>query len=342
MAKNKGAVLGIIALIIGMSGLGLGVFTFLSPQDIDGPAGIEYPVSSEAEINTALTAIGSGYGIITITNDITLNDTININGGGNYIIQGAGAIVKCASTQRAVYITNATSLTLQNIKIDTTAVTSPSLNIIQIDEASDNHIYVRNVHIIGDDNTIGRGIRIDSDNVWVSECYFYKVRAGIWQSTGEKAHINDNTIDDCDDYGIHLEGTNNFIDGNFITYAFIAGIFADNNAHCNSISNNIIYYFRWHGIRIFSDNNTIVGNFIKDVQIKTSTLAGIYIDGSYNSIIGNGCYNVDSTPIGIGFGINIMGGTNNTVVGNTCLFNDNPFLASGSATNTYVSGNQFY
>ena len=85
-----------------------------------------------------------------------------------------------------------------------------------------------------------------------------------------------------------------------------------------------------------------MGNFIKDVQIKTSTLAGIYIDGSYNSIIGNGCYNVDSTPIGIGFGINIMGGTNNTVVGNTCLFNDNPFLAGGSATNTYVSGNQFY
>jgi len=341
MATSKGTVLGIIALIIGMSGLGLGVFTFLKPQVIEEPLGIEYPVSSEKEINEALDAIGTGYGIITITNTITLNGTITIDSGGNYIIQGAGAIIKCASNQRAIYITNSTSLTIQNIKIDATALTELSLNIIQIEEANDNHIYVKNVQIFGDDNIMGFGISINSDNVWVSECYFYKVRTGIWQSTGEKAHISDNIIDDCSEFGIRLEGSNNFIDGNLITYVFI-GIFADYNAHYNSISNNIIYFFRWHGIRIISENNTIVGNYIKDVQLNTGTMQGIVIDGSYNTINGNGCYNIKSTPIDIGFGINIMGGANNTVVGNTCLFNDNPFLASGSATNTYVSGNQFY
>jgi hypothetical protein len=70
-------------------------------------------------------------------------------------------------------------------------------------------------------------------------------------------------------------------------------------------------------------------------------MAGIYITGSFNTLNANGCYNVESTPIGIGFGINIAGGTNNTVVGNTCLFNDIPF-AETLGINTYVSGNQFY
>ena len=49
---------------------------------------IEYPCSTDIEVKDALDTIGTGYGIITITNDITLSNTINISGGGVYIIQG--------------------------------------------------------------------------------------------------------------------------------------------------------------------------------------------------------------------------------------------------------------
>jgi hypothetical protein len=178
MAGNKSSLLALIALIIGASGLGLSVYSFMNFQIVEEPNGIEYPVSSELEIKSALDEIGIGYGIITITGNITLTDTIDINGGGNYIIQGVGATIKCASDQNAFDIKNASSLTIQNIKIDTTAITMSSLSIIQIDEAKDNPIYIKNVQIIGDDNTMGWGILINSNNVWISECYFYKVRAG--------------------------------------------------------------------------------------------------------------------------------------------------------------------
>ena len=158
MGKNRSSLLGLIALIIGMSGLGLGIFTFVDPFEIEEPEGIEYPVSSESEIISALNAIGKGFGIITITTNITLTNMIEINSGGNYIIQGAGAVIKCASNQGAFNITNTDSLTIQNIEIDTSDVVTANLNIIRINEENDNIIYIRNVHIIGDSNTIGRGI----------------------------------------------------------------------------------------------------------------------------------------------------------------------------------------
>jgi parallel beta-helix repeat protein len=336
MAKSKGSVLGIIAIIIGASGLGLGLFSFFNFQVVEDPTGIEFPVSSEAEIRDALSAIGTGYGIITITNNITLNATIEINGGGNYVIQGAGAVIKCAIDQEAIDITNARSLTIQNIKIDTTEVSLLSLNIIQINEANNNPIYIRNLHIIGDSNTTGRGLYILSDNVWVSECYFYLIDYAIWQAGGNKAHIYDNIIDDFSSRGIYLTGANNFVDGNLINNTGFAGIYAESNSHYNSISNNYIYYFDQWGIYIQTDYNMILGNYIR-----YGIYAGIYVDGDYNIIEANGCYNAVVPTIIIGFGIWLGGGTNNTVVGNTCLFNESPFGNTG-ATNTYLSGNQFY
>ncbi|MFX1281409.1 MAG: hypothetical protein ACFFA3_18825, partial [Promethearchaeota archaeon] len=94
MGDKRSSVLGIIALIIGVSGLGIGLFTFLDPFAAEELKGIEYPISSEEEILSALSAIGTGYGVITFTSNITLTNTITINGGGNYIIQGVGATIK--------------------------------------------------------------------------------------------------------------------------------------------------------------------------------------------------------------------------------------------------------
>jgi hypothetical protein len=339
MGKNAGMIIGIIALIIGASGAGMGLFLYLNPQVEEGPKGIEYLVSSESEITDALDAIGTGYGIITITNNITLTGTIDINGSGNYIIQGVGSIIKCASNQKAFNITNADSLTIQNIKIDTSEVVTANLNIIRINEINDNPIYIKNVHIIGDSNTIGRGIYLLSDNVWVSECNFYNLAYAIWQNGGKKAHIYDNVINNVGTGGIRLTGISNFIDGNLITNTGLYGIWTESTSSYSSICNNIIYFFDQWGIRISADKNIIGGNYIQwDNDITES--AGIFVDGSYNTINGNGCFNIEVLTILYGFGILIDSGFNNTVVGNTCLFNEWNFYDRGG-TDTYVSGNQF-
>jgi len=340
MGNGKSSVLGIIALIIGVSGLGLGLFTFLAPFEVKEPKGIEYYVSSETEIINALNAIGTGYGIISITKNITLTDKIDINGGVNYLIQGVGATIKCSSNQGAFNITNAGSLIIQNVKIDTSDVITANLNIIRVEELNDNHIHIRNVRIIGDSYTIGRGIYLLSDNVWISECYFYRLNYAIWQNGGRFAHIYDNVINVVGTGGIRLTGISNFVDGNLITNTGLYGIWSESLSSYNTISNNIIYFFDQWGIRISADKNVISGNYIQwDNDITES--AGIYVDGSYNTINGNGCFNIQIISILYGFGIRIAAGNNNTVVGNTCLFNEMAFSDVGS-TDTYVYGNQFY
>jgi hypothetical protein len=340
MGNNRSSLLGIVALIIGLSGLGLGIFTFFDPFEVEEPEGIEYPVSSEAEIISALNKIGTGYGIITITNNITLTGKIDIDGGGNYVIQGMGVYLKCGSNQGAFNITNAKSLTIHNLKIDAKEVVTANLNIIQINEINDNPIYIRNVHILGDSTTIGRGIYLLSDYVWISECYFYRLNYAIWQNGGRFAHIYDNIINSVGSGGIRLTGISNSVEGNLISNTGVYGIWTEFLSSYTIISNNIIYIFDQWGIRISADKNIISGNYIQwDNDITES--AGIYVDGSYNTINGNGCFNIQILSMFYGFGIRIAAGNNNTVVGNSCLFNDVAFNDTGS-TDTYVSGNQFY
>jgi len=109
MVENRSSLFGIIAIIIGASGLGLGVFSVVNFQVMEGPQGppgndgqdgidgtdgvngIDAPgfyCSSESEINDALIIIGTGAGTIWIIEEITLSGTININGGGSYKIMG--------------------------------------------------------------------------------------------------------------------------------------------------------------------------------------------------------------------------------------------------------------
>ena len=357
MRENGLKTIAMLGIIIGAVGLGFGAFATWQVQrgGADGDDGddgddgitttiitydnvIEYPCSSEAAINNALTAIGTGYGIITITDDITLSGTIDINGGGNYIIQSAGAIIKCISGLTAFHITNVKSLSIQNIQIDATAINLVAYNIIWIDEASDNPIYIKNVQLIGDDNTKGTGIRIDSDNVWVSDCYFHELKNGVYQLFAQKAHVYNNEIDNCSTFSVYLTGVQNFIVGNLIKYSGI-GIYSDWDSHYNIISNNIIYNFSIEGIRVYSNYTTVVGNNIGNDTLTTANPMGIYLDGGYNTIDANGCYNIKGTAKGYGIYIS-NAAHNNTVVGNTCLFNDDPFEDNG--INTYLSGNQFF
>ncbi len=308
MGENSLKVLSFLAIIIGASGLGFGTYSLMQVQSgavkgdegddgDDGSDGIttyryvnfsKYLCSSELEIINALNDIGMESGIITIIDNITLSNKININGGGSYIIQGQGAstIIDCGFDRTAFEITDAESCTIQNLKIDALDLFSILTKIIYIDESSDNPIYIENVEIIGD-TLNGIGISINSNNVWIRDCYISGVYRGISQLSGNiKAHINGNTLYDCNYVGIEVWGTYNEICGNIVDYGPDFAISCHES--WNTISNNIISNCQT-GIHVQGDDNTIGNNILNTIN----TGAGIYINGDQNTISGNQVSNAD-------------------------------------------------
>ena len=398
MDENSLKLIALTALIIGALGVGFGAYSTWQVQAgaINGEDGedgkdgttttivtyddtIEYPCSSFTEINNSLTAIGTGFGIITIINNISLTNTIKINGGGNYIIQSTGATI--FFNGRIFDIRNAKSLTIQNIKIKING-NFPGIFIYE----NDNPVHINNVHIFGavkngygfsisgSDNVwisncivenVTTGILIDSDNVWVSNCFIEKTTNGISQYNNyENAHIYDNIIKNCSANGIDLDGINNIVEGNIINgtgsiaisvgnfYNTISNNIIENSvgdggidlyANFSVVEDNIIRFFKKIGIRVNSGcYNVIAGNIIAnstETDVDASCIE-IRLKGSYNTIDANGCFNCKVSGSKVGYGIRILSGcNNNTVVGNTSLFNEVNYQSIG--TDTYISGNNF-
>jgi len=282
MVENKSTIFGIIALIIGATGLGLGAFSVISLQAIEGKQGLPgedgqdgidgidgidgtdgingtdtpfYYCNSAVEVQQALDSIGTGSGTIILTESITLDSKINISGGGSYVIQGqgGGTIINCSGDWNAFDITNATSCIIKDLKIDSSNI-GFSLGIININEINDNPVYIEKVQIVGNLTQYIYGINISSGNVWISDCYISEVYQGIYQTSSVGiAHICNNRIFDCEMNGITLFGDNNYISGN-----------------------NLEELEDGHGIGIFSSFNIVTDNSIRNSQL------GIYIFGDNN------------------------------------------------------------
>jgi len=247
MIENKGTIFGIIALIIGASGLGLGAFSIISIQMIegeqgppgeDGTDGIDgidgingtdapgYFCSSAVEVQQALDSIGNSSGRVIIEESITLTSKINISGGGSYVIQGQGAstIIDCNGNWNVFDITNATSCIITDLKIDSSDI-GITTAIININEINDNPVYIEKIQIIGDIDRHGYGIYIDSGNVWVINCFISEIYTGIYQvSNLGNAHIYDNIIRDYQIDGMFILGGNNHISGNSIEIGLKYGL----------------------------------------------------------------------------------------------------------------------
>jgi hypothetical protein len=356
MERNKLSAITMIAVILGAAGLGAGAYSVISVQTgavkgddgddgDDGASGIttityitenEYHCSTEAEINNALDAIGTGNGKIMITEDITLTSPIQIDGGGSYIIQGTGlSTIDCGGDRTAFNITDATACTIRDLKIDSSDG-SQTTRIININEISDNPIYIDEVQFIGD-NFDGYGIYIESENIWVSGCYFYCLYNGIYiTTTGNKAHIFSNTIV-LSYYGIYSLSDYCVFEGNY-HYSGDRGI--QINGTYNTVANNIIFNVDRKAIAVGTgDYNTITGNVITKDDFDSDFYDDICIciecDADNNTVVGNGCFDNKNFGFGDGYGIWIKT-TNcdyNTIVGNTCLNNDINFLDDG--TNTF-------
>ena len=214
---------------------------------------------------------------------------------------------------------------------------------------------------------ITTGILIDSDNVWVSNCFIEKTTNGISQDNNyENAQIYDNIIKNCSANGIQLQGINNIVEGNIINgtgsmaisvgnfYNTISNNIIENSvgdvgiylyaaANFSVVENNIIRFFKKIGIRVYGCYNVIAGNTIANSTVTDEYAACIEIrnKGSYNTIDANGCYycKVSGDSTGYGIRITTFDCNNNTVVGNTSLFNEVNYQSNGN--DTYMSGNNF-
>ncbi|MBD3214294.1 MAG: hypothetical protein GF311_16915 [Candidatus Lokiarchaeota archaeon] len=309
--ENKGTIIGLIALVLSLGALGLASYNIFVPQGQidDNP---QYFCYSSTEVQNAIDDIGSESGTIIITKDITLSDTINIDQGGNYIIEGDGSIkISCGGNRTAFRVSNVETLTIQNLKIDASNLSTATLNIIYINDANNNPVIIQNVQIIG--IGLGNGIEIRSDNVWVQNCQLNALDKGIRLNGSNHNYITGNLI----------ENLNGSVDGRGIILL---------DAGKNTISGNIIDKVNGNddGIGIYlidANYNAIFDNIISNLNGNDDAM-GIFVSGSaYNTFGGNRFSNYNSG--------NYIYGVWLAIGSNYNAFNDNTFTNFNPTDDSY-------
>ena len=281
MSKSKSNIVGILAIILSVAGLGLGGYVFISDLnvgEIQGPPG--YYCASALELQQTLDSIGNESGVITITNDITLNGEINVNGGGFYVIQGQNPAITIHSEGdwMSFNISNAAYCRIQNLILNVTDVITNSKAIINIEEINNNPVYIENVQITRISGTAGMGINILSDNIRVKNCYMNQIYQAIYQpnSGGNYADISDNVISGCVSYAVSINGDYNNIHGNKFEACSDFAIYLGSSSDFNRITDNLLNNTD-RGIELsYSCNNTIIRNEIYSIS---AAFPAIYIFG---------------------------------------------------------------
>lgn len=326
--ENSGKAIGVIALILALSGLGLASYNLFGPNNqLD--VNPQYFCYSSTDVQNAIDEIGSGSGTIIIAQDITLSDEINIDQGGNYIIEGDGAVtVTCGENNSAFSVTNVTTVTIQDLTINASDISTATLVIMLINDANDNPVIIQNVKISG--MGMGHGIEIRSDNVWVQDCHIDALERGIRLNESSHNIITGNLIKNLDsnsDDGrgiILLDAANNTIMGNVI----------DN---IDGNDDGIGFYL------IDADNNVIADNMISDLKGDDDAI-GIFMSSSEHNTIGGNRF-IDLKPATDAYGMWVTGLSDfNTISDNTfkdIITTDYAYGITCDAGFNTISGNSF-
>ncbi|MFX0138138.1 MAG: right-handed parallel beta-helix repeat-containing protein [Candidatus Hodarchaeota archaeon] len=360
MGSGKLSAIAFIAIILGAVGAGVGGYAAVvmltggadgddGDDGDDGAAGttttinkIEgtYPCASEAEINNAITAIGTGFGKILITKNITISATIDVDGGGSYIIEGVGLpTIESGGNFRVFYITDADSCIIRDLILDGSAITG-GLSIIYIDEIIDNPILIDNVRILNGPSSIG--INIYSNDVTVKNSIIIGAIRAISLLTVDDTKIYNNEILDCSMNGIYMnDGDNGLIYNNYIDvmYGDYGIYFLESDV--NVFSYNIIKNFDYEGIYIDTGSayNDIIGNQISDSASYSygANRTCILIQGDDNEVIDNSCINCkNSAGSNYGHGIYLTSSAvSNNIVGNNLIDNDISLCNLGISNTVY-------
>jgi len=345
-------------------------------KDVGVNSDFEYRCSTGQDIQDAIDSIALKSGIIhilPIAGGIQLTATIDIDGGGDYVIEGegVGTVIDCNGDRTAFYITSAKSCVLRNFKIDAIDLTTVGMPIIYIDEASENSVTIEYITIVGD-GVNGIGIKFRSDYCIIRNNNIQDVAKGILATT-DYSWISDNNCSNNGDIGIELnggvdaetKGYNVQLRGNqcinntnygiyFIsfTYGLLHGnICRDNiygiygfNADYNTINGNVCVSNTEIGIYLSSSNfSTISGNHTSDND------DGIKLNNcDVCNITGNSCIYNTSNDADPHAGIFITTNSEyNTITGNTSFGNTNTgagigygiFIAGANCDENVVSSN---
>ncbi|MBN1800820.1 MAG: right-handed parallel beta-helix repeat-containing protein [Candidatus Lokiarchaeota archaeon] len=342
MSDNKGTTLGIIALIIALTGVGLFAYDFFfapKPGATGNPntSSEIYNCTSSIEVQNALASIGSGKGTILITEDISISETIEINGGGEYIIQGVDSItIEITWVGTAINITNVSSCILKDFIIDGSAINDYGTPMISINEIHNNPVLVRNVDFEGDSINEAYGLDFYSNNVIIEGCVFNYLRTGAYSYSADNCRFIQNTVTNSYD-ALYFVGTDSStIDSNVVNTT-TRGIMLGANSFGTTVVNNIVRYVGYSGIRLFyADWTVITGNSIIYSIGGGSNLAGIALDGGDNCTVSDNFIGmIDSGSSGAGISLSNYADYN-TVYGNY-LLNNFDGIVPGTG-----SGNVFY
>jgi len=309
----------------------------------------EYYVQNSIDLQDAIDSIGSKAGVINIDASFTVATTIDIDGGGSYIIQGEGSnsTLTLDVNITCFNITDARQVILQNFKIDATAYTGAGMTqeIIDVSEAADNLVIIDNVTITGD-GTNGYGIEANSNNVQIKNCNIDLIDIGI-SLNGDNCLSTENIIGNCDEYGMDITGDYCLVSHNTIN-ACRQGMQLNAANYCNVDSNVITASISIAGMYVFN----LTGSNISNNTITTTVDgSGIVLDDvTYSTAIGNICDN-NNDSIGLAnAGIMIVSESdNNHITGNTCINNNNTaggvgygiYIEAATCNNNIIRGNSF-
>jgi hypothetical protein len=304
-----------------------------------------YVCSTEAQITAAISAIGSGGGTIIIkAGTYNLSATINLNGGGGYVIQGQGkdTVIKPPASAHGITITSCSSCVIRDLAIDTSNIGS-SNSYRGIYSFNQTQITIDNVLIYGTSYD-GGGIYLGTgNNCKVVNCELYQLFGlGIWVA-GENCIISNNIVRDLagssNVYGIYVSDTYCTITGNVIETITASsgpayGIYLGSSAEGCTITGNSIVALDGAsiavGININPQNTTTTGNYVRNIQGGTGEGIGILTSGSSNVVVGNIITNIGTdTSTADAYGIYIDASCLYT----SCVAN-NIRIVSGGASGT--------
>ncbi len=337
--EHKGLLIVAILLIAAVGGAGA-YYYLTDPGWFDGPAGEDgddgddgvagtnfdsipyiYYCDTRAEIDRAITAIGTGKGEIIITASISLTSEIDLNGGGIYTIRGLGAgSLSPQGDENAIKISDAVFCLITDLRIDMSDSTVDEAYGIYVDDGNNNPVMIENVQIVGDGEGLGRGIGVDTDNIIVSGCYMEGMEYGIYGDYHSFCTFQNNIIKNMTQRGIRINGERNTAVGNVIGYCVVGLDIAGWNH--NSITGNIIFNFTNFGIWVWgSDSNIITGNSVHqdDFLNNVSHIYGLIMnsDSDNNVVDGNSIRDV-STDHGsyVGYGIYVENLSGDNIISN--------------------------
>ncbi len=318
----------------------LGINTFLDANNFNEEKDVFY-CNSGFELQDALDTIGTGSGEIVITEDFTLSSTIQIDGGGDYIIRSPGQhIIDCGGNRDAFDITNTKSCIIKDLKVDASDYTSHAYHAIDVLEENNNSIYLENLEIFGDTDYYGYGIYIFSQNVRVMNCRISSLYRGIRVTTSSKNVIlTNNYIFDNDQSCLLMAGSECIIDGNHFSNCLGSAssqVWITGNH--SVFSNNIIEETSNIGLNLNGESdggfNLIMGNIIEGiVKDDAGDHYGIYCvnNADNNTITSNLITKFSNIGSGYGSGIYIFSGCDyNTFTSNTIIGNDYNIIDGGS------------